>query len=42
MATRWMDSPIGGLRLHSSAGLITAIDFGATPRGRRRLMRFLT
>nr|WP_174232965.1 methylated-DNA--[protein]-cysteine S-methyltransferase [Aeromicrobium sp. A1-2] len=27
--TRWMDSPIGGLRIHVSAGLITAIDFGA-------------
>lgn len=27
--TRWMDSPIGGLRVHASAGLITAIDFGA-------------
>lgn len=34
MTTRWMDSPIGGLRLHSSAGLVTAIDFGAEPRGR--------
>lgn len=29
MTTRWIDSPIGGLRIHSSAGLITAIDFGA-------------
>lgn len=35
MATRWIDSPIGGLRLHSSAGLLTAIDFGAAPRGQR-------
>ncbi|MCW2787851.1 MAG: methylated-DNA--[protein]-cysteine S-methyltransferase [Aeromicrobium sp.] len=35
MTTRWMDSPIGGLRLHASAGLVTAIDFGATPRGAR-------
>jgi len=25
-----MDSPIGGLRVHASAGLITAIDFGAS------------
>lgn len=34
--TRWIDSPIGGLRIHESAGLITAIDFGAsTPRGSR-------
>lgn len=36
MTTRWMDSPIGGLRLHSSAGLLTAIDFGAEVRGDRR------
>ncbi|MCW2769974.1 MAG: cysteine methyltransferase [Aeromicrobium sp.] len=35
MTTRWMDSPIGGLRLHSSAGLVTAIDFDANPRGGR-------
>lgn len=36
MSTRWMDSPIGGLRIHASAGLITAIDFGATkPRKER-------
>ncbi|WP_456696320.1 methylated-DNA--[protein]-cysteine S-methyltransferase [Aeromicrobium sp. P5_D10] len=35
MATRWIDSPIGGLRLHSSASLLTAIDFGAAPRGQR-------
>lgn len=36
MNTRWIDSPIGGLRIHVSAGLITAIDFGAgSPRGRR-------
>jgi methylated-DNA-[protein]-cysteine S-methyltransferase len=36
MMTRWMDSPIGGLRIHASAGLVTAIDFGADePRGRR-------
>ncbi|WP_332662352.1 methylated-DNA--[protein]-cysteine S-methyltransferase [Aeromicrobium sp.] len=36
MSTRWMESPIGGLRIHASAGLITAIDFGATnPRKRR-------
>ncbi|MFT4189495.1 MAG: methylated-DNA--[protein]-cysteine S-methyltransferase [Aeromicrobium sp.] len=34
MATRYMDSPVGGLRLHSSAGLLTAVDFGAEPRGR--------
>jgi methylated-DNA-[protein]-cysteine S-methyltransferase len=32
MTTRWMDSPIGGLRLHSDAGLLTAIDFDARPR----------
>ncbi len=35
MATRWIDSPIGGLRLHTSAGLLTAIDFGVEPRGTR-------
>lgn len=35
MKTRWMDSPIGGLRLHVSAGLLTAIDFGAEVRGTR-------
>lgn len=35
MTTRWMDSPIGGLRLHSSAGLLTAIEFGAEVRGER-------
>ncbi|MCD9197364.1 methylated-DNA--[protein]-cysteine S-methyltransferase [Aeromicrobium wangtongii] len=34
MNTRWMDSPIGGLRIHAAAGLVTAIDFGAQqPRG---------
>lgn len=27
--TRWFDSPIGGLRVHVSAGLVTAIEFGA-------------
>jgi methylated-DNA-[protein]-cysteine S-methyltransferase len=36
MTSRWMDSPIGGLRIHAMAGLITAIDFGATsPRKER-------
>jgi methylated-DNA-[protein]-cysteine S-methyltransferase len=36
MSTRWMESPIGGLRIHASAGLITAIHFGAgNPRKRR-------
>jgi methylated-DNA-[protein]-cysteine S-methyltransferase len=35
MATRWMDTPINGLRLHSHAGLLTAIDFDAEPRGER-------
>jgi methylated-DNA-[protein]-cysteine S-methyltransferase len=36
MTTRWLDSPIGGLRIHVSAGLVTAIDFGASaPRGAR-------
>ncbi|MCD9153420.1 methylated-DNA--[protein]-cysteine S-methyltransferase [Aeromicrobium duanguangcaii] len=33
MKTRWMDSPIGGLRLHVDAGLLTAITFDAEPDG---------
>jgi methylated-DNA-[protein]-cysteine S-methyltransferase len=37
MTTRWMDSPIGGLRIHVSAGLVTAIGFGPDePWGSRR------
>lgn len=28
-----MDSPVGGLRLHAQAGLLTAIDFDAAPDG---------
>lgn len=36
MSTRWMDSPIGGLRIHASAGLIAAINFDASkPRKER-------
>ncbi len=35
MATRWMDSPIGGLRLHSAAGLLTRVEFDAEPNGTR-------
>ena len=35
MTTRWMDTPLGGLRLHAQAGLLTAIDFDAQPRGHR-------
>jgi methylated-DNA-[protein]-cysteine S-methyltransferase len=35
MTTRWIDSPVGGLRLHAHAGLLTAIDFNAEPRGAR-------
>lgn len=30
-----MDSPIGGLRIRTSAGLVTAIEFDATVSGRR-------
>ncbi|MCW2800767.1 MAG: cysteine methyltransferase [Aeromicrobium sp.] len=31
-----MDSPVGGLRIHASSGLIAAVDFGATkPRKAR-------
>lgn len=33
MKTRWMDSPIGGLRLHVDAGLLTRIAFDAVPVG---------
>ncbi|MRJ77984.1 methylated-DNA--[protein]-cysteine S-methyltransferase [Aeromicrobium sp. SMF47] len=36
MTTRWMSSPIGALRLHASAGLITAIRFDAGPPVGRR------
>ncbi|MFD1859783.1 methylated-DNA--[protein]-cysteine S-methyltransferase [Aeromicrobium camelliae] len=35
MSTRWMDSPIGGLRIHVAAGLVTRIEFDAQRRGRR-------
>jgi methylated-DNA-[protein]-cysteine S-methyltransferase len=35
MTTRWIDTPIGGLRLHAQSGLLTAIDFDAKPRGGR-------
>jgi methylated-DNA-[protein]-cysteine S-methyltransferase len=34
--TRWLDSPVGGLRVHASSGLISAVDFGANkPRKER-------
>jgi len=36
-----MDSPVGGLRLHASAGLLTRIDFDAAPRGARVADRLL-
>ncbi len=35
--TRWMDSPIGGLRIHAMAGLITAIDFDAVKPRKERM-----
>lgn len=35
MSTRWMDSPVGGLRLHADAGLLTAVQFDAAPVGAR-------
>jgi len=36
MKSRWMDSPIGGLRIQASSGLITGVDFGANkPRKQR-------
>lgn len=34
MTTRWMDSPVGGLRLHAHSGLVTRIEFDASPVGR--------
>ncbi|GAA2076579.1 methylated-DNA--[protein]-cysteine S-methyltransferase [Aeromicrobium halocynthiae] len=34
-STRWTDSPIGGLRLHAHAGLLTRVEFGAEPSGDR-------
>lgn len=37
MTTRWIDSPIGGLRIHASAGLITAIDFAVTSPRKERI-----
>ena len=36
MSTRLVDSPIGGLRVHTSAGLVTAIGFGASEPRRSR------
>jgi len=35
MTSRWMDSPIGGLRIRVSAGLVTAINFDASAAGQR-------
>lgn len=35
MSTRWMVSPVGGLRLHAHAGLLTAVQFDADPVGAR-------
>ena len=35
MKTRWIDSPIGGLRLHVDAGLLPRIEFDAEPVGDR-------
>jgi methylated-DNA-[protein]-cysteine S-methyltransferase len=35
MTTRWMDSPIGGLRLHADGDKLVAIDFDATVEGER-------
>lgn len=35
MKTRWMDSPLGGLRLHVDAGLLTRIEFDAESSGSR-------
>ena len=35
MTTRWMDSPIGGLRLHADGDKLVAIDFDAVDDGGR-------
>ncbi|MGZ5420872.1 MAG: methylated-DNA--[protein]-cysteine S-methyltransferase [Aeromicrobium sp.] len=35
MTTRWMDSPIGGLRLHADGDKLVAIDFDSTVEGER-------
>lgn len=35
MTTRWMDSPIGGLRLHAEGDKLVAIDFDAAVDGTR-------
>ena len=35
MTTRWMDSPIGGLRLHADGDKLVAIDFDADDDGER-------
>jgi methylated-DNA-[protein]-cysteine S-methyltransferase len=35
MTTRWMDSPVGGLRIHTHDGYLTRLDFDAEPRGTR-------
>lgn len=35
MTTRWMDSPIGGLRLHADGDKLVAIDFDAAVSGDR-------
>lgn len=35
MTTRWMDSPIGGLRLHAEGDKLVAIDFDAVVDGER-------
>ena len=36
MSTRWLDSPVGGLRVHASSGFITAVNFDAgRPRKER-------
>lgn len=35
MTTRWMDSPIGGLRLHADGDKLTAVDFDAAVDGER-------
>lgn len=41
MTTRWMDTPIGGLRLHADGDKLVAIDFDAVVDGERVESDFL-
>ncbi|HPU12216.1 MAG TPA: methylated-DNA--[protein]-cysteine S-methyltransferase [Aeromicrobium sp.] len=41
MKTRWLDSPLGGLRIHVDSGLLTRIEFAAEVVGDRSADRLL-